>query len=181
MNIFYLNRDPKIAAQEHNNKHVVKMVLETAQLLCSAHRFLDADEIVITKVNKRTSTKYLFHNEEKEELVYKIAHINHPCTIWTRSNKKHYDWLYQLFVELCKEYTYRYSKVHKTETKLKSFLEQSPKNIVDGPFQQPPQAMPDKYKHADSVKAYHNYYIGDKAYIGVWHKREIPKWFANQS
>lgn len=181
MNIFYLNENPRIAAQEHNNKHVVKMVLETAQLLSSAHRFLDADEIITTKVNNRKKTLYLFHDEMKEKTIYKMAHIKHPSTIWTRSNKKHYDWLYQLFVELCKEYTYRYSKVHLSESKLKSYLQHAPKNIADIDFQQPPQAMPDKYKHKDSVIAYHNYYMGDKAHIAVWHKRSIPSWFITKT
>ena len=76
MNIFYLNKDPKIAAMEHNDKHCVKMILEYAQMLSTAHRVLDGND----KADKLS--------------VYKIAHLNHPSTVWTRENDSQYQWLY---------------------------------------------------------------------------------------
>ena len=88
MNIFYLNKDPQIAAIEHNDKHCVKMILEYAQMLCTAHRELDGEK------------------KADDLLMYKSTHINHPSTVWTRERKPHYEWLYRLFVALSEEYTY---------------------------------------------------------------------------
>ncbi|MBE19508.1 MAG: hypothetical protein ACJ0GU_00995 [Gammaproteobacteria bacterium] len=160
MNIFYLNRDPKIAAIEHSDKHCVKMILEYAQMLCTAHRELDGDEIA------------------DKLFMYKRTHLNHPSTVWTRENKKHYDWLYDLFAALCEEYTYRYSKVHNSDLKFRDILKISPKKIPNNKaFKQPPQCMPDKYKCKDSIIAYQKFYLGEKAHFSKWKKREVPKWF----
>ena len=92
MNIFYLNKDPKIAAIEHNDKHCVKMILEYAQMLSTAHRERDGDE------------------RADNLSMYKRAHLNHPSTVWTRENEAQYNWLYSLFVALSDEYSYRYEK-----------------------------------------------------------------------
>jgi len=160
MNIFYLNKDPKIAAIEHNDKHCVKMILEYAQMLSTAHRELDGDEIA------------------DELSMYKRAHLNHPSTVWTRSNKPHYQWLYDLFVALAEEYTHRYSKTHSTDAKLREVLQSPPNNIPDNKvFTQPPQCMPDQYQCEDSIIAYQKFYIGEKAHFSEWKKREVPVWF----
>ena len=160
MNIFYLNKNPKVAAIEHNDKHCVKMILEYAQMLCTAHRELDGD--------KRPDHLNM----------YKRAHLNHPSTVWTRENKPHYDWLYRLFVYLSEEYRYRYSKVHATDLRLREVLKVPPENICDNKaFRQPPQCMPDIYKCEDSVTAYQKFYIGEKAHFSTWKKREVPLWF----
>ena len=160
MNIFYLNKNPKVAAIEHNDKHCVKMILEYAQMLCTAHRELDGDK-------------------RPDDLnMYRRAHLNHPSTVWTRENKPHYDWLYRLFVYLSEEYRYRYSKVHATDLRLREVLKVPPENISDNKaFRQPPQCMPDIYKCEDSVTAYQKFYIGEKAHFSTWKKREVPLWF----
>ena len=160
MNIFYLNKNPKAAALEHNDKHCVKMILEYAQMLCTAHRELDGDE------------------RADQLSLYKWAHLNHPSTVWTRENKPHYEWLYKLFAALSEEYTYRYSKVHTTDSQLRDILKTPPINIPDNKiFKQPPQCMPEKYKGEDSVVAYQKFYLGEKAHFSTWKKREIPAWF----
>ena len=97
MNIFYLDRDPKVAAEMHCDKHVVKMILESAQMMSTAHRVLDGDT----------------YADDKK--LYKMAHKNHPSTIWVRSSSRHYDWMFQLWVHLLAEYTARYDKFHKSE------------------------------------------------------------------
>ena len=98
--------------------------------------------------------------------MYKKAHLNHPSTVWTRSNKTHYQWLYDLFVALAEEYTHRYSKTHSTDAKLSEVLQLSPNNIPDNKvFTQPPQCMPDQYKCEDSIIAYQKFYIGEKAHF----------------
>ena len=162
MNIFYLDRDPKIAAQMMCDKHVVKMILESAQMLSTAHRVLDGDEYA-DKVG-----------------LYKMAHKNHPSTIWVRLSNQHYWWLYAHMVALMEEYTYRYGKHHATE-RLKVPLSEYPKAISVGDFTNPPQCMPKACKGEDTVLAYQNYYIIEKSGFARWTKREIPTWFLGET
>ena len=138
MNIFYLDKNPKLCAQYHVDRHVVKMILETAQLLSTAHWLTGG------------------------EGPYRATHKNHPSAIWARSNKSNYNWLCKLGLELCEEYTYRYGKVHLSIQKCLKALEVAPINMPTKLFEQPPQCMPDEYKDKCSVKAYWNYYIGEK-------------------
>ena len=150
MNIFYLDEDPEVAAIVQYNKHVVKMILESAQMLCTAHHELLDDPSV----------------------PYKPAHVNHPSTIWCRQNTRHYFWLYEHMLALGHEYTHRYGKVHKSITKCKDFLATPPRHIQGTEFTQPPQAMPDEYKRDCAIHAYWLYYIGEK--YKVINKDEKP-------
>jgi len=154
MNIFFLHIDPKTCAEMHVDKHVVKMILELAQLLCSAHHL--------------SNSEY--------EPPYKLTHKNHPSSIWTRSSKDNYIWLVCLAKELCKEYTYRYGKTHKTETYIDDLAQNIPPLPETG-FTQPLQAMPDEYKEKDSIDAYRNYYFYAKKHLHSWKKRQKPEWF----
>ena len=156
MNVFYLDKNPQSAAAMHCDKHVVKMILEYAQLLSTAHRVLDGDDA--------------------PENLYKIAHKNHPSTIWTRSSKQHYDWLFRLFRKLNIEYGIRYGKIHLSWEKLNRYLEFAPKNIKDNGWTDPPQCMPDHCKKPDTVEAYRNYYLVEKSYFATW-KTKQPKWW----
>jgi len=176
MNIFFLSKDPKQAALFHNDKHVVKMILESAQLLCTTHRVLDGKQEVIIK-NNRKKKAWKLSNSELDLYLYNSTHVNHPSAVWVRESKNNYMWLYNLFVELCKEYKYRYGKTHLCETKLKKYLMNPPMNISNRPFTQPPQAMPEQYRQVDSVSAYRNYYMIDKAHLASWKNRNIPDWF----
>ena len=162
MNIFFLDRRPDTAAEMHCDKHCVKMILEYAQLLSTAHRVLDGDDA--------------------HPNLYKIAHKNHPSTIWTRSSSQHYDWLFRLFRMLSAEYSIRYSngiefKVHKSWEKLGKLLETAPKNIKDDGWVDPPQCMPDSCKDVDAVTAYRYYYIQEKSYFAKWKFVKQPDWF----
>ena len=168
MNIFYLSSCPQEAAESHDDKHCVKMILEYAQMLSTAHRELDGD---------KTSDK-----------LYKSTHKNHPSTIWTRSSKQHYDWLFRLFRMLSAEYSIRYGlitdtndtfKVHKSWDKLGKILETAPKNIEDNGWKDPPQCMPDSCKDDDVVTAYRNYYIQEKKSFAEWNYSKEPKWMLN--
>ena len=143
MNIFYLDKCPDKAARLQYNKHVVKMVLESAQMLCTAHHcYGDKDQV--------------------ENVPYKQAHLNHPSTIWTRRSKSTYMWLYNHMIALGDEYKKRYGKTHLSITKCKDFLAIPPRHIQGDDWCQPPQAMPDEYKTECSIQAYWNYYIGEK-------------------
>lgn len=157
MNIFYLHPNPQTAAEMHCDKHCVKMILEYAQLLSTAHRVLDGDDA--------------------NPNLYKIAHKNHPSTIWTRSSKQHYKWLFRLFRKLNIEYGIRYGKVHKSWEKLNGILKFPPKSIKDNGWVDPPQCMPDYCKKSDTVEAYRNYYILEKKRFATWKNNQEPEWF----
>jgi hypothetical protein len=153
MNIFFLDYDPKKCAQYHNDKHVVKMILETAQLLCGVH--------------------WVTGNEAP----YKLSHKNHPCSIWTRSSLENYLWLCELGLELCIEYEYRYGKKHKTYDVIMWCILNKP-NILDVEFTSPPLAMPDHCKIGNNpIKSYRNYYMTEKSSFCNWKQRDIPHWY----
>lgn len=176
MNIFYLDNDPEIAAQYHNDKHVVKMILESAQLLSTAHRVIDGVEVQAKSKTGRNVKRWSLNNEY-DSVYYTATHINHPSAVWVRSSGEHYIWLHNLFEFLLKEYTVRYGKTHKCQELLKP-LQTFPKNQNYVPFQQPPQAMPDDCKvHNDSVEAYRNYYIKYKNKMASWKVRGTPVWY----
>ena len=157
MNIFYLHRDAREAARMACDKHVVKMVIETAQMLCVAH----------TRLRRVANEKGL----------YLPVHVNHPSTKWARENRAQYEWLYQHFVALCDEYTHRYGKVHMTDQKLREKLSVSP-DLPEGEFTDPPQCMFDDVKTEDTVEAYREYYRVYKSGFARWTGRNVPDWYS---
>ena len=170
MNIFYLHDDPEIAAQHHCDKHVVKMVLETAQLLCTTAR-----------------------EQGFEDVPYKSTHKNHPCAIWARENRSNFEWLQQFGMALCREYTHRYEKVHKSQAVIEELYTGSGlgrevyESLGSRSMSRLPQCMPDKYKVDCSVdvkwegwarrtaRAYQAYYRGEKSGFAKWTKRHVPR------
>ena len=159
MNIFYFYDCPIASAKAQPDKMLVKMPLETAQMLCTEHREVDGDE-------------YADANG-----LYKRAYWNHPCTIWTRKSKGNYQWLYDHFLALGDEYSFRYNKKHKSVNDLYILLSELPKNIPLKTMTPVAQAMPDQYKDDDPIKAYRNYCINEKDYA-KWEKgRNKPKWW----
>ena len=161
MNIFYVHESPYRSATMLCDKHVVKMILESAQMLSTAHRVLDGDEIADSKD------------------LYKAVHKNHPCTIWTCSSSAHYEWLYEHMSCLMTEYQRRYEKTHATH-RLHFPLCNFPHNIEHDEFSPPPQCMPDQYKvEGNTVQSYRNYYHGEKAYFAKWNNgRQAPTWWS---
>lgn len=178
MNIFYLDEDPKTCARMHVDKHCVKMILEYAQLLSTAHRVLDGVlDIGFTATGRKKKIYRL--DSHLDNILYSATHVNHPSAIWVRKNVQNYMWLCELLEELCAEYTYRYGKVHKVEASglMITLKNNFPKNLPIGPFTEPTPAMPDEYKVSDnSIKSYHNYYLGAKTRMFSWKNREIPSW-----
>lgn len=164
----------------HVDKHVVKMILEYSQLLSTAHRVLDGKEYIDSSSGRRIKRWKLDNSFAGEQILYKATHINHPSAIWARESKANYQWLANLLVELCREYTHRYGKVHKCEESglVKWLVNCVPENIPNKPFTQPTPAMPEQYKvKGDSVKSYRNYYIGDKQRMASWKSRQVPEWW----
>lgn len=183
MNIFYLHHDPETCAQMHNDKHVVKMILEYAQLLSSAHRFLDGTISVGRSESGRKKTSYVL-DDQRDSVLYAATHINHPSAKWVRHYEGHYSWLFAMWVELLREYTYRYDKIHSSE-RLVEHLVHIPKNIPkNNVWSAPWRAMPDEFKVDRSVpnytvESYRAYYLGAKVKMSRWTNREMPEWFAD--
>tara|TARA_R100000315_G_scaffold3510_1_gene1164 strand:+ start:1021 stop:1554 length:534 start_codon:yes stop_codon:yes gene_type:complete len=157
MNIFMLDSAVTSCAEYHCDKHVVKMMVEYAQLLSTAHRVVD-------------------DLPDDNADFYKVAHKNHPSAVWVRESLYNYTWLHFLWVELSKEYTKRYAKEHTSYTKLKDVLSTPPKNIPVVAMTPLPQCMPDEYKNESPVVAYRDYYYGEKKDFATW-KTRMPEWF----
>ena len=176
MNIFYLDHNVTECAKMHNDKHVVKMILEYAQLLSTAHRILDGTEISVLSATGRKKKVWQLP-DNRDSVLYSCTHANHPSAIWVRQSDKNYDWLFAMFQALMTEYTHRYDKVHAT-SRLEQYLAQLPKNIPQKGFTEPTPAMPDEVKvPGDSIKSYRNYYINNKVHLASWKKRQVPEWF----
>ena len=180
MNIFYLDHDVRKCAEMHNDKHTVKMILEYAQLLSTAHRVLDGTVVIGNSKTGRKQVRYVL-SDNRESILYSATHVNHPSAVWVRQSYANYVWLSKLLTELCREYTYRYGKIHKVELSgLEEELMYPPMNIapVTVSFTEPTPAMPDEVKiPGDSIASYRNYYINNKSHLANWKKRPIPEWY----
>ena len=181
MNIFYLAHEPAICAEYHVDRHSTKMVIEYAQLLSTAHRFLDGTQSTGVSDSGRKKVRYVLP-DSRESILYSATHINHPSAIWCRQSAVNYKWLHNLLVALCREYTFRYGRVHKVESSgLMKVLYQVPTNIPQGPFTEPTPAMPDDVKvPGSSIASYRNYYREYKQHLLSWkgklNSRPTPQW-----
>ena len=157
MNIFHLHKDPKICAEYHCDKHVVKMILETAQML---------------------STAYQKHCGNDDNL-YKSAYPKHPMTIWVGESVENFKFAYNLGIELSIQYTKRYKKIHKSTQIIMMFSMGRMFNVEDRfpsqYFTRPPLCMPDEYKSDDYIQSYRNYYIGDKKRFARYTSVDTPE------
>ena len=166
MNLFILSLIQREIAQSMMDKHVSKILLEAVQMLCSAKRILDPDDAVNGQI-------------------YRVAHKNHPVTIWCRKSKANFEWTLDLVEELHNEWRFRYghpdTKFHKSYLMAQILKENMPSNDkfeVEGltPFA---LAMPVEYKSDDAVESYRRYYMSpEKQIIASWNKRrEKPVWY----
>lgn len=152
MNIFVLDIDPKLCAKYHANIHVTKMLVETAQLLCSTY----------------------YTTEQSNLSPYKLTHVNHPCSIWTRESLSNWKWLKRLGIELYNEYKHRYGdKTHKSGEVIMNLVEP---NLLDIGLTEFAQAMDDEFRNDDAVKAYRDYYRLKKSKLLNYKNRELPFW-----
>lgn len=154
MNIFFLNKTAKETAKEHCDKHVVKMIVESAQLLSTSSRLSGLPQ------------------------GYKLTHTHHPHVKWLLESLDNWRWVRAMSLYLCKEYTYRYGKIHKTQHVLVSLQEPPIKNIG---ITMPPLCMPEECKiEGDVISSYRNYYIMKKKYMATWKRRSVPEWFIRE-
>lgn len=142
----------------HCDKHVVKMILEEAQMLSTVHRRYGS----------------------ADDRLYRATHAKHPCTLWAGQTRDNYSWAYQLLVALCQEYRDRYGRCHATE-RLLPVLAHPPADLPAGPLTVFPQAMPDHLRGPNAVEAYRRYYIIEKARFARWDKTtSAPHWWPHQ-
>jgi hypothetical protein len=133
MNIFVLDENPEAAAEYQCDSHVVKMIVESAQILSTAHRVLDGTETRWQNPYGRTIKRWILADQIVNDILYKATHVSHPSCIWARETDSNYRWLYDHFLALCKEYTARYGRLHATEALLKDILKSPPAEYQDGP------------------------------------------------
>lgn len=155
MNIFYLDTDPLQAAAYHCDKHVVKMIVETSQIISTVfHRY---------GLHKRW--------------MMKPCYFHRPCTVWAGDSAQNLFWTICLGVELTKEYTIRYGKDHSCSELLQAFKEMVLCHDVVpfSGFTTPSLAMPDECKKGDPVESYREYYRIHKARFATW-KTVTPPW-----
>ena len=152
MNIFVLNLDPDLAARDHCDKHAVKMVLESIQMLCAAH--------------------------DPGVAPWKRTHYNHPCTVWARSSRENYVWLSKHAIALCEEYTRRYGRRHKAQDVAEWCQKNIPNSVPNKPMTPFAIAIKDKRYHlGDPVSSYRAYYLGEKARFARWRYSKMPDWW----
>ena len=178
MNLFYLHEEPEVSAKLHCDKHVVKMIIEYAQLMSTAHRVLDGDQYEGKTANGRRIQRWKHPIPVMEKTLYKASHIKHPSGLWTRDSQNHYNWLYTMWTHLCDEYTYRYGRVHMTDSKLRDLLESPPMQIPVETYVDPYLAMPDDVKQKDVVQSYQDYYVQYKNHLAKWTNRRIPEFMS---
>lgn len=184
MNIFMVDDCPVKAAQALVDKHVIKMILESAQLLSTAHRILDGKETIIEGwVDefgvKHKKSKHWILNDSRDDILYRATHINHPSAIWVRNSVENYNWLVDHLFALGDEYRYRYEKpkAHASIIKMGYELQSPPYNLKEWDWTPMPCCMPDCYKTSDNpVINYRNYIRGAKSELHSWKKRDKPHW-----
>lgn len=178
MNIFFLSLSVRRCAKYHCDKHVVKMILESCQLLWSAFH--------LTGIND-------WQTRVPENIkIYRVTHKNHPMAIWVRTNPGNFTWLARLSNQLCKEYARRYGRVHSCQSMAKWFLNNVPKcDSTDVAKREtvystqcyprgctpPPLCMPDHCKSGNLVLSYRKCYRMEKKEFAEWRYSETPYWF----
>ena len=180
MNIFILDKDPKIAAQMLCDKHIPKMIVESAQMLSTAHRMLDGTpEKRRSKSGKTIQTYYSF-GDIRDSMYYLAVHKYHPCTTWTMESLDNYNWHYGHFASMAAEYNYRRNKTHATWQKMGMILAAPPENIPKKGLTEFAQAMshyPECKVEGDAVQAYRNYYHTAKPFAKWEWGRQAPHWW----
>ena len=183
MNIFYLDKDPAVAAQMSCDKHVCKMIIESAQMLSTAHRMIDGKQYTGKTKTGRNIKRWLHPNSNLEKTLYLACHTGHPSTVWVMSSAYHYTWLYKHMIALHKEWQLRYGhkEEHKTIKLLGDILKHPPMNIqLNKIATEPTPAMPEYCKvPGDSIASYRKYYVMEKTRFATWKSpATVPLWYS---
>lgn len=183
MNIFVLDENPITAAEMMCDKHIPKMIVESAQMMASAVRRWGAtdEQMPIAKTSGKP---------------YKGGYPHHPCTRWAGDTFGNFSWLHDHAIALCVEYTHRFGKVHACADPISQLwhvgteyrgevLWEDDDDYKRTPFA---LAMPDEYRpeygiltpeqiDADDFNVYHA--SGDEAvqaYRRYYHSKQFAKW-----
>ncbi len=154
MNVFYLDENPELAVRFYVDRHILKMQIESCQMLCSAFWL------------------------QNLEAPYKLVHKNHPCSKWCRHSLKNFNLLLKLAQNICYEYTFRYGKIHACSKILewvdsnKRLLKFDSEELTSVPL-----CMPDYCKTENAVESYRNYYNKEKRHLAKWTRRTVPHWW----
>jgi hypothetical protein len=155
VNVFAVDRDPIRAARALCDRHVVKMTLETAQILCTAAR---------TRLGR--------------EAPYRATHADHPCVAWAAARRENWEWLVRHGLALADEYERRFGRVHRSRAVIARMARRGPSRAAARRRQPFAQVMPERYRGPDAVAAYRRYYIGDKARFATWRPpSQPPRWW----
>lgn len=183
MNIFYIDENPKQCAEWFVDKHVNKMLIETAQLLSTAHRILDGEQVVVHLKHKETG-KVRKKNvwilpDDRNESLYACTHWNRPAARWVRESVENYNWLVDHLYWLGQEYTYRYGKKHATIERCFYQLQSPPFGLRAWDRTELPITMDETYIISDDpVVNYRNYYVRGKSHLKSYKKRDEPIWWS---
>jgi hypothetical protein len=154
MNIFVLDRDIKRCARFHCDQHVSKMILESAQMMCTA-------------LNKKGFVT-----------PYKSTHSQHPCVLWVEESYSNFLWLKELAMELNREFRYRYDR-QRDHASIEVIAEVSTLAFEDRGLTEFAQAMPEQYRFRNNpVRAYRAFYRNEKSRFATWTKRPVPRWMS---
>jgi len=178
MNVFVLDEDIIKSVQYYYDSHVVKIILEAAQCLSTAHRVLDGKEELQLYKNGRRLKRFILENNNDD--YYLATHVNHPLNIFIRESKENYNFIYNYFLELNKEFSYRFNKIHLSYKKLNDLLINTPKNINKEKhfnLEYYPRMMGEYVdKNLNVVDNYRKYYKEGKSHLIKYTKREKPEW-----
>lgn len=152
MNIFILDEDLKKSVIYHPDKHIVKMPIEATQLLCNT----------------------LYLTGQWEDWMYIPTHLGHPCNLWVSSSLDNWFWLRDYVIELGKEYTFRYHKIHKSVELCKSLPIPQIKSIGLIPFV---KCVPDRFKELSVIEGYREYFKSEKEHLKKYTNRDVPNWW----
>jgi len=179
MNIFILDLNPQTCAEYHCNKHLVKMITEHNQILGSTAytaRGIHRKKDITLQFSTATFKGFPRKHADGAEHPYGIGYVHHPCTKWSTESAENYNWLCKLNLEMCKEYTLRYKKIHAGQAITEWYVNNMPTLPSIG-ITKHAQAMPVACKNPDVVKAYREYYSKHKSSIAKWPDDRVPTWW----
>lgn len=186
MNIFVLDESIDNSVQYYFDDHVLKMILESGQMLCMTNYIHEVFGYIPEELDKEQRNEIKEFADRFRELDVSERpipylpfkrHLNHPCTLWVRQSKSNWEYLWDLICRINEEYKFRYENEedHKTYRNLKKL--DPPKDLGDKGLTEQPLAMPDECKVQDVVSSYRKYYIEKKQHLAKWTKRSAPCWY----